>query len=74
MCPEIYPWTGVTERYQDMLDTGQEFTSLSLVTHRVGRWVERVGGGVKSSCGVVVVVYLLTHNLQVYSLGVHLGL
>ena len=23
---------------------------------------------------VVVVVYLLTHNLQVYSLGVHLGL
>ena len=19
MCPEIYPWTGVTERYQDML-------------------------------------------------------
>ena len=43
-------WSG--ERYQDMLDTGQEFTSLPLVSHRVGRWVERVGGGVKSSCGV----------------------
>ena len=37
MCPEIYPWTGVTERYQDMLDTGEEFTSLPLVSHRVGR-------------------------------------
>ena len=37
MCPEIYPWTGVTKRYQDMLDTGQEFTSLPLVSHRVGR-------------------------------------
>ena len=55
MCPEIYPWTGVAERYQDMLDTGQEFTSLSLVSHRVGRWVERMGGGVTSSCGVEAV-------------------
>ena len=52
MCPEIYPWTGVTERYQDMLDTGQEFTSLSLVTHRASG---QVGGGVKSSCGVEAV-------------------
>ena len=34
-----------------LLDTGQEFTSLPLVSHRVGRWVEiGVGGGVKSSC------------------------